>query len=87
MAPFRFRDMGGLVSLGHYNAFGTLGRHGFFGDGFIEGRSHALLCRLHQMELYAPCAPSPSGFPTRSPPPSDRACEWVEGRPADHDQG
>lgn len=58
LAPFHFRDMGGLVSLGHYNAFGTLGRHGFFGDGFIEGRmaqlSHALLYRLHQMELYGP---------------------------------
>lgn len=58
LEPFRFRDMGGLVSLGHYNAFGTLGRHGMFRDGFIEGRfaqiSHALLYRLHQVELYGP---------------------------------
>ncbi len=58
LEPFHFRDMGGLVSLGHYNAFGTLGRHGLFRGGFIEGRfaqlSHALLYRLHQMELYGP---------------------------------
>ncbi|MFV3075680.1 NAD(P)/FAD-dependent oxidoreductase [Niveispirillum fermenti] len=56
--PFQFQDQGKLVSLGHYNTFGTLGRDGLFKGGFIEGRlaqlGHALLYRLHQMELHGP---------------------------------
>lgn len=56
--PFSFRDLGALVSLSDYNAFGTLGRFGFFRGGFIKGRfaqlSHALLYRSHQLSLHGP---------------------------------
>jgi NADH dehydrogenase len=56
--PFRFRDLGSLVSLSDYNAFGTLGRFGFFKGGFIKGRfaqmSHAALYRRHQLSLHGP---------------------------------
>jgi NADH dehydrogenase len=56
--PFRLRDLGALVSLSDYNAFGTLGRFGFFKGGFIKGRfahlSHALLYRRHQLSLHGP---------------------------------
>jgi NADH:ubiquinone reductase (H+-translocating) len=56
--PFRFRDFGALVALSDYNAFGTLGRFGFFKGGFIKGRfaqlSHALLYRRHQLSLHGP---------------------------------
>ena len=55
---FHFRDFGALVALGDYNAFGTLGRFGFFKGGFIKGRfaqlSHALLYRRHQLSLHGP---------------------------------
>lgn len=55
---FNFRDFGSLVSLSEYNAFGTLGRFGFFRGGFIKGRfaqlSHALLYRRHQLSLHGP---------------------------------
>jgi NADH:ubiquinone reductase (H+-translocating) len=55
---FRFRDLGALVALSDYNAFGTLGRLGFFKGGFIEGRfaqlSHAVLYRRHQLSLHGP---------------------------------
>src|ERR1700739_5188311 len=41
-----------------YNAFGTLGRFGFFKGGFIKGRfaqlSHAVLYRRHQLSLHGP---------------------------------
>jgi len=53
---FVFRDFGSLVSLGKYNAFGTLGRRGLYQGGFIQGQfarlSHAALYRLHQIELH-----------------------------------
>jgi NADH:ubiquinone reductase (H+-translocating) len=56
--PFRFRDFGALVSLSHYNAFGTLGRLGFFNARFVKGQfarlSHALLYRQHQLSLHGP---------------------------------
>jgi NADH dehydrogenase len=56
--PFHFRDLGALVSLSDYNAFGTLGRFGLFKGGFIKGRfaqlSHALLYRRHQLSLHGP---------------------------------
>lgn len=58
LPPFNFRDFGALVSLGDYNAFGTLGRFGFFRGGFIKGRfaqlSHAMLYRRHQLSLHGP---------------------------------
>jgi NADH:ubiquinone reductase (H+-translocating) len=56
--PYRFRDLGALVALSDYNAFGRLGRFGFFKGGFIKGRfaqlSHALLYRRHQLSLHGP---------------------------------
>lgn len=56
--PFRFRDLGALVALSDYNAFGTLGRFGFYKGGFIKGRfaqlSHAVLYRRHQLSLHGP---------------------------------
>lgn len=56
--PFRFRDLGALVALGDYNAFGRLGRFGIFKGGFIKGRlaqvSHAVLYRQHQLSLHGP---------------------------------
>jgi NADH dehydrogenase len=56
--PFHFRDFGALVALSDYNAFGTLGRFGFFKGGFIKGRfaqlSHAVLYRRHQLSLHGP---------------------------------
>ena len=55
---FSFRDFGALVALSDYNAFGTLGRFGFFKGGFIKGRfaqlSHAVLYRRHQLSLHGP---------------------------------
>ena len=49
LPSFRFRDLGALVALSDYNAFGTLGRFGFFTGRFIKGQfarlSHALLYR------------------------------------------
>lgn len=54
--PFQFRDLGALVSLSDYNAFGTLGRFGFFKPRFIKGQfarlSHALLYRRYQLALH-----------------------------------
>jgi NADH dehydrogenase len=56
LAKFHFHDMGSLVSLGDYAAYGTLGSYGFFRGGFLKGRAahlaHAVLYRLHQMDLY-----------------------------------
>jgi NADH:ubiquinone reductase (H+-translocating) len=53
---FKFRDFGSLVSLSDYDAFGTLGRFGFFRGGLIRGRlaqlSHAMLYRRHQQALH-----------------------------------
>jgi NADH dehydrogenase len=58
IAPFRFRDLGALVALGEYNAYGRLGRIGFFKGGFIKGwfalLNHALLYRRHQLSLHGP---------------------------------
>ncbi len=54
--PFHFRDLGALVALSDYNAFGTLGRFGFFTGRFIKGQfaraSHALLYRRYQLSLH-----------------------------------
>ncbi|MEX3936386.1 NAD(P)/FAD-dependent oxidoreductase [Paraburkholderia phymatum] len=53
---FKFRDFGSLVSLSDYDAFGTLGRFGFYPGGLIRGRlaqlSHAMLYRRHQQALH-----------------------------------
>ena len=56
--PFRFRDFGALVALSEYNAYGWLGRIGFFKGGIIKGwfalLNHALLYRRHQLSLHGP---------------------------------
>jgi len=56
LPPFEFRDLGSLVSLSNYNAYGTLGRYGLFKGRSIRGRfaqlSHAMLYRLHQAEIH-----------------------------------
>lgn len=53
---FQYRDFGSIVSLGGYDAFGSLGKFGFFDDGFIHGRvaqlGIAMLYRRHQARLY-----------------------------------
>ncbi|WP_279484010.1 NAD(P)/FAD-dependent oxidoreductase, partial [Aureimonas sp. SK2] len=53
---FQYRDFGSLVSLGGYDAYGTLGRVGLFRGGFLKGRvaqlGHALLYRRHQARLH-----------------------------------
>ena len=55
LPPFHFHDLGALVALSDYNAFGMLGRFGFFTGRFIKGHfarlSHALLYRRHQLAL------------------------------------
>ncbi|MEH3036118.1 MAG: FAD-dependent oxidoreductase [Sphingomonas adhaesiva] len=58
--PFRYRDLGALVQLGGYDAYGALGRFGVFGRGFLHGRmakaGHAFLYRRHQMRLHGTLA-------------------------------
>ncbi|WP_175907901.1 MULTISPECIES: NAD(P)/FAD-dependent oxidoreductase [Burkholderia] len=53
---FAYRDMGALVSLADYDAFGSLGKFGLFSGTSIRGRlaqfSHAMLYRSHQARLY-----------------------------------
>lgn len=53
---FRYRDFGSIVSLGDYDAYGSLGKFGFFKGGTFRGRlaqlSHAMLYRSHQARLY-----------------------------------
>lgn len=54
--PAAYHDFGSLVSLGGYDAFGTLGRFGFFDGGFFRGRvaqlGHAMLYRSYQARLH-----------------------------------
>lgn len=57
LKEFTYRHRGALVAVGHYNAFGSLGRRGLLGGGtFIQGRlaqiSYASLYRRHQLELH-----------------------------------
>ncbi|WP_205649568.1 NAD(P)/FAD-dependent oxidoreductase [Agrobacterium sp. CNPSo 2736] len=53
---FAYRDLGSLVSLGDYDAYGSLGKFGFFKSVTIRGRlaqfSHLMLYRSHQARLY-----------------------------------
>ena len=57
LPSFSFRDSA-RSCLSDYNAFGTLGRFGFFNGDFIKGRfarfSHAVLYRRHQLALHGP---------------------------------
>lgn len=54
--PASYHDFGSLVSLGGFDAYGTLGRFGFFKGGFIRGRiaqlGHAMLYRSYQARLH-----------------------------------
>lgn len=54
--PAGYHDFGGLVSLGGFDAYGTLGRFGFFDGGFLRGRvaqlGHAMLYRSYQARLH-----------------------------------
>ncbi|MFJ2994446.1 NAD(P)/FAD-dependent oxidoreductase [Pandoraea sp. NPDC087047] len=54
--PFAYRDPGASLALSGYNAFGALGRFGFFKGGIVRGRfaqwSHAMLYRRHQHALH-----------------------------------
>ncbi|WP_426956808.1 NAD(P)/FAD-dependent oxidoreductase [Muricoccus radiodurans] len=56
LAPFTYKPRGSLVSLGDYDAFGSLGRLGLFPGGFIEGRlaqwSYAALYRQYQWVIH-----------------------------------
>lgn len=53
---FRYRDLGALVSLAEYDAYGSLGKFGFFTGVTIRGRiaqfSHVMLYRSHQVRLH-----------------------------------
>ena len=53
---FAYRDFGALVSLGGYDAYGSLGKFGFYKGGFIRGRvaqiGHLLLYRRHQARIH-----------------------------------
>ena len=54
--PFRYRDLGAIVALGGYEAYGALGRFGFFEGRFFRGKlaqlGHAMLYRRHQARLH-----------------------------------
>jgi NADH:ubiquinone reductase (H+-translocating) len=53
---FRYQDFGALVSLGDYDAFGSLGQFGLLKDVTFRGRlaqlSHVMLYRSHQSRLH-----------------------------------
>ena len=53
---FAYRDLGALVSLGDYDAFGSLGQFGLFNGLTIRGRlaqlSHVMLYRSHQARIH-----------------------------------
>lgn len=56
IADFVFRDFGALVSLGEYDAYGSLGKFGLFKGATFRGRiaqlSHVMLYRSHQARLH-----------------------------------
>ena len=53
---FRYRDMGALVSLADYDAFGSLGQFGLFHGQTFRGQlaqiSHVMLYRAHQARIH-----------------------------------
>jgi NADH:ubiquinone reductase (H+-translocating) len=53
---FKYQDFGALVSLGDYDAFGSLGKFGLLKDVTFRGRlaqiSHIMLYRSHQARLH-----------------------------------
>jgi NADH dehydrogenase len=57
LAHFKYRDMGSLVALGEYAAYGTLGSYGFFKGafkGWLAQMGHAALYRMHQLDINGP---------------------------------
>ena len=54
--PATYHDFGSLVSLGGFDAYGSLGRFGFFKGGFIRGRiaqlGHVMLYRRYQARIH-----------------------------------
>jgi NADH dehydrogenase len=52
---FNFTDMGSLIALGDYAAYGSIGAHGFLHGALIKGWlakvGHASLYRMHQIDL------------------------------------
>ncbi|MCB4805897.1 NADH dehydrogenase [Methylobacterium brachiatum] len=54
--PAEYHDFGSLVTLGGFDAYGTLGRFGLFDGGFLRGRvaqfGHAMLYRAFQVRLH-----------------------------------
>jgi NADH:ubiquinone reductase (H+-translocating) len=55
LREFSFRDMGSLIALGDYAAYGSLGHHGFLRGAFIRGwmakLAHTSLYRMHQFDM------------------------------------
>ena len=58
LREFSFRDMGSLIALGDYAAYGSLGHHGFLHSAIIRGRlaklGHAWIYRMHQLDMNGP---------------------------------
>lgn len=56
VCDFRYRDLGALVSLGDYDAFGSLGQFGLFNGLTFRGKlaqlSHVMLYRSHQARIH-----------------------------------
>jgi NADH dehydrogenase len=55
LREFFFRDMGSLIALGDYAAYGSLGHHGFLRGAFIRGWMaklvHTSIYRMHQFDM------------------------------------
>jgi len=56
LPPFEYHYLGGIVSLGKYAAYGSLGKYGVFPGGFIQGKvaqySYDFLYRSHQKRIH-----------------------------------
>ena len=56
VGEFAYRDLGALVSLADYDAFGSLGQFGLFNGLTFRGRlaqfSHVMLYRSHQSRIH-----------------------------------
>lgn len=56
LAPYVYKDMGSLVSLSHFQTFGSLmnGRslRGLFVEGWVAKLSYTSLYRMHQLAIY-----------------------------------
>lgn len=55
LSAFKYNDMGNLVVLGDYAAYGSMGQHGFFRGALFKGwlahMGHSILYRMHQLDL------------------------------------